>query len=131
MRTMLWLVLRGTKPSFARAFGNVAIGAHLTLYLQSHKSTAQAFYRESILTTPSNLEALDDAKWLVLKDPRDGIYAFMELSQDDAHCMTIDPYYFAPFLRIDHQFGVIYIYSNKNLELLDYVCHDVNSHRDV
>jgi hypothetical protein len=126
MRTYLWLTMRAPGKFYAKEFGYIEINVHVALFRKRTKETTQVFYEESSWMTPSTLQTLYDAKPLAVKDPRDRIHAFMELSQDNTHRITIDPDYslFNTYLEVYRQFAVMYIQSTKNTDLLDFVCHN-------
>jgi hypothetical protein len=123
MRTYLWLDTRGAEPFSATEFGEVLINAHMGVYLEGHEDFARAFYSEMSWGTPSLLRTLNCAKELDLKDPRDRIYAFMDLPHSDGYRITVRPDYSAPYLETYCQFAVEYIRSTESTELLEYVCH--------
>jgi hypothetical protein len=124
MRTYLWLTKRGTKTYFANNLIRYTFDAHSAAYRKGNEDLMQTFYEEFQWDTPSVLQTLKDARDLVLKDPCDRIYAFMELSQDPAYRNTIRPNYFAPYLEVYRQFAVTYVQSTNSVSLLDFVCHN-------
>jgi hypothetical protein len=132
MRTYLWLVTRTSTTCYAKGSLGVPIVAHRNAYSKSHEDFARAFHPDISWLTQSILKTLEDAKALILGDPRDRIYAFAELPHDEAHRISIDPDY-SPhntYLEVYRQFAVIYIQSTKRIDLLDHVCHGNNSFND-
>jgi hypothetical protein len=123
MRTYIWLRTRGGRIFSAVEFNEVLINAHTNVYLETHKDFARAFYSELSWGNSSILRTLNCAKELDLGNPRDRIYAFMELPNNDQHGITIRPDYFASYFETYRRFAIEYIRSTKSTELLEYVCH--------
>jgi hypothetical protein len=130
MRTYSWLSTRGVRIYHTKRFREVAITMHSAVYQEAHKNFERVFSSESAWLPSSILHMLNSAKKLDLKDPRDRIYAFMDLPQHDTHRITIRPDYFAPYLQQYRQFAVTYIQTTRSTELLDYVCHDESTSFD-
>jgi len=127
MRVYVWLSTRATRTYQSLPFAEYRINSHLDLYLETHQQFGKAFYDELSWGTPSILRTLNCAKELDLKDPRDRIYAFMDLSQWSEHHIRINPNYFKPHLETYQEFASQYIHVSKDARLLDYVVHDNES----
>lgn len=127
MRVYTWLSACGHTIFDKKEFQEVLINAHTNVYLETHVDFARAFYSEASWGKSSLLRTLNCAKELDLSDPRDRIYAFMELPQFSGHQITIRPDYSAPFLETYHRFAIEYIEKSKTTELLDYVSHHQES----
>jgi hypothetical protein len=127
MRVYIWLSTRGGRVFQEKEFGEVQINAHTDVYLETHKEFAQVFYNDTSWGTPSILRTLNCAKELDLSNPRDRIYAFMDLPQVVGHQVYIRPDYSAPELQTYQRFASEYIRASKSTELLDFVSHDHES----
>ncbi|KAH5165763.1 hypothetical protein HBI38_051170 [Parastagonospora nodorum] len=127
MRVYVWLSTRARSTFYKKDFAEVRISAHTDAYLETHKEFAGAFYDEYSWGTPSILRTLNCAKDLDLADPRDRIYAFMDLPQVADERVTIRPDYSAPVLDTYHRFAIEYIRTLRTVEILGYVCHNTVS----
>jgi len=127
MRVYVWLSTRATNIFYKKDFAEVRINAHTDVYLETHREFAGAFYAEYSWGMPSILRTLNCAKELDLADPRDRIYAFMDLPQVTDKRVTIRPDYSAPVLNTYHRFAIEYIRTLRNVEILDYVSHNKES----
>jgi hypothetical protein len=127
MHAYVWLVRRATRLYYAAKIQTNSNNLHLNTFENRHKSFAQAFPSETTWIPQSLLDDLDSAKELQLSDPRDRLYAFMELSQDSRHPITIRPDYDASHLEIYQQFAVQYIQSSTSTEILDYVTYEAGT----
>ncbi|KAF2833859.1 hypothetical protein CC86DRAFT_389961 [Ophiobolus disseminans] len=130
LRVYIWMSTRASTVFYSLPFIEVQITAHLNMYLEGHHDFGRVFYSELSWGTPSLLKTLNDAKELDLTDPRDRIYAFMDLLRSSEEHIIIAPDYRASHLDTYHQFALQYIQSTKDTKLLDYVSHDENSLSD-
>lgn len=127
MRTYVWLSTRGTSIYHEKSFSDVQINAHTDVYLEIHAQFSRIFYSQLSWGTNSLLRTLNCAKELDLSNPRDRIYAFMDLPQNATQRILIVPDYLSSHLDTYYRFAVEYIGRTKDTELLDYVCHDEES----
>jgi hypothetical protein len=127
MRVYIWLSTRASGIYYSRLFSEVPINCHSHVYLESHKDFGRAFYSKLSWGSPSLLRTLNCAKELDLTDPRDRIYAFMDLPQKFEHQITLHPDYTISHLETYRQFAAEYIRSTKSTGLLDYVSHTEES----
>jgi hypothetical protein len=127
MRVYLWLSTRGGAIHSDKDFREVQINAHLDVYIETHRDFARLFYSEEDLGSPSILRTLKCAKELDLSNPRDRIYAFMELPQFAGAQIKIRADYAAPYLEAYKRFAIEYTRATRSTEILDYVSHDAKS----
>lgn len=127
MRTYVWLSTRGETIYHDKSFDEVQINAHADVYLECYQDFARVFYDTLSWGTNSLLRTLNCAKELDLTNPRDRIYAFMELPQHAAQRISIHPDYLTPYLDTYYRFAVEYIRQTRTTELFDYVCHSEDS----
>jgi hypothetical protein len=124
MRVYVWLSTRASDIYYSKCFGEVPINSHINAYLESHEMFGRAFYSDVSWGSPSILRTLNCAKELDLTDPRDRIYAFMDLPQKSDQRIILHPNYHQTHLKTYHQFAIEYVQSTRTTELLDYVSHN-------
>jgi hypothetical protein len=124
MRAYVWLSTRAPDIYYSERFSEVPINSHVNAYLEGHKAFGQAFYSDLSWGSPSMLRTLNCAKELDLTDPRDRIYAFMELPQNSGQRIILHPDYHQTYLKTYHQFATKYVQSTRTTEILDYVSHN-------
>lgn len=84
MRVYVWLATRGASIFYSKRFAEIQINAHTAVYLNGHQDFARIFYSDLSWGASSLLRTLNCAKELDVGNPRDRIYAFMELPQHTA-----------------------------------------------
>ncbi|KAJ8112468.1 hypothetical protein OPT61_g5172 [Boeremia exigua] len=125
MRALVW--------RHRRAFRTIAMPAedrirsHLEAYEARHQDTICVFYQWGSYRACSLLDYLHCARALRLKDPRDRIYAFLDLAEDSIRELDVVPNYNDPPLKVYHDFAINYIRTIENVEILNYVKHDESS----
>jgi hypothetical protein len=124
MRVYIWMSTRASNIYYSMNFGEVRINSHMNMYLEGHQDFGQAFYSDLSWDSPSVLRTLNYAKELDLSDPRDRIYAFMDLLRSSEKHFRIEPDYRTSHLDIYRQFALRYIQAAGDTELLDYVSHN-------
>jgi hypothetical protein len=127
MRTLHWLYKRGVKTLYAKGFDSCIPLAHLEVFEDRHEEYARLFTTEMTWVDQSLLGYLTLTRQLKLKDPRDRIYAFLELVMDEQRQVHLRPNYKDSFLLVYQQFAVEYIRSTKYIGLLSDVEHDDQS----
>jgi hypothetical protein len=127
MRVYIWMSARASSIYYAYPFGEVQINSHMAMYLEGNEDFGRVFYHKASWGTPSVLRTLNYAKELDLSDPRDRIYAFMDLIRCSEQHIRLEPDYSVSHLETYRQFALRYILSAKDFKLLEYVCHDVTS----
>lgn len=127
IRVRMWLESRAEQISKANGIYAVSIGLHITAYARQHRQFTDALRIYGAMSAPDVLRDLNFAKFLEVSDPRDRIYAFMELSNDDTKGITIIPDYDQPFLDVYRQFAIEYTECTASPRILDYVCHPIGA----
>lgn len=127
MRVYVWLSTRALSPYDAFVFNDVLINAHKNVYLDTHEEFGRAFHGESAWGSMSILSTLNNAKELDLSDPRDRIYAFLELPQHLDQHVWVKPNYSMSHLEAYRRFATQYLTVSNNVEILEYVSHDETS----
>ena len=124
MRTYCWLIDRGaTLLQSADLLLTRNIDLHRYAFMDRNKAFVGMFNAVSGTAQLSVLKTLSSANVLRLADPRDRVYAFMELSQNSME-VNVYPDYTIPYLEVYRQFAVKYITATKDLTLLDYIVQD-------
>ncbi|KAL6708378.1 hypothetical protein ACN47E_002641 [Coniothyrium glycines] len=117
---MMALLRRGVRDFFF----------HMRVYLTRHPDFARLFpiSENSPTTTLDLLQILNQARRLKLKDPRDRIYAYLNItSHPESGRITLVPDYEHTVLQVYHSFAIQCIKETHNLTLLDYITHDLAS----
>jgi hypothetical protein len=127
MRTCNWLYKRAVKTLYAKGFEGKIPLAHVEVFEDSHPTYAKLFTDEMTWVKSSLLGYLSLTRELNLKDPRDRIYAFLELVQNEERQIHLRPNYKDHFLHVYQQFAVEYIRSTAYVGLLSDVEHDAQS----
>jgi hypothetical protein len=127
MRTCNWLYKRAVKTLYARGFEGKIPLAHVEVFEDSYPTYAKLFADEMTWVKSSILGYLSLTRELNLKDPRDRIYAFLELVQNEERPIHLRPNYKDPFLYVYQQFAAEYIRSTAYIGLLSNVEHDEQS----
>ncbi|KAH7390532.1 heterokaryon incompatibility protein-domain-containing protein [Pyrenochaeta sp. MPI-SDFR-AT-0127] len=123
MRAYPWLTMRASRAFYTRDMHSLSISAHSTAYKYRHKNFACTLFTEDIWYTPSLLCDLEEGRSLLLTDPRDRIYAFMELTPSSERRIDLHPDYSESYLEVYRLFAIQYIQSSGDSEILDYVSH--------
>jgi hypothetical protein len=127
VQVWLWLARRAHVLYWDPECPESAFICHSKAFRQRRKPLAKAFYPESSWQSDSLLESLNSASTLQLSDPRDRIYAFMELSENFGQAITIRPDYNSKPMEVYRQFAIHYIQEINNIRILDYVNHAYDS----
>ncbi|KAH8724792.1 heterokaryon incompatibility protein-domain-containing protein [Phaeosphaeriaceae sp. PMI808] len=126
MRTCIWLCKRATTTYYAKGFDKSVPLAHIELYEDRNPNFAKLFTDHTTWVEQSLLGYLTLARELNLKDPRDRIYAFLELVHEDRQ-VRIQPNYKEPFLLVYQRFAIEYIRCSGSIGLLSGVEHNERS----
>jgi hypothetical protein len=127
MRTLHWLYKRGVKTLYAKGFDSRIPLAHLEVFEDRHESYAKKFTMEMTWVNQSLLGYLSLTRQLKLKDPRDRIYAFLELVVDEERQVYLRPNYLDSYLQVYQQFAIEYIRATQYIGLLSDVEHNEQS----
>jgi len=127
MKTLNWLYKRGVSTLYAKDFDSCIPLAHLEIYEDRNAAYAKLFTTEMTWVDQSLLGYLSLTRQLNLKDPRDRIYAFLELVENQERQVHLRPNYKDPYLHVYQQFAVEYIRSTGYIGLLSDVEHDAKS----
>jgi hypothetical protein len=127
MKTCIWLHKRGVKALYAKKLDGRIPLAHLEAFEDRNPDYAKLFTSQTTWVDQSLLGYLSLTRPLSLKDPRDRIYAFLELVENEERQIHIRPNYKDPFLRVYQQFAVEYIEATGYIGLLSNVEHDEKS----
>jgi hypothetical protein len=127
MRIYMWLLNRALRPLHAALIFERSIGPHINAYKERYQNFVQVFCDEGSWEPQSLLQDLNFAKRLQLSDPRDRIYAFIELANDSPRAITIRPDYTTSYLEVYRQFTTKLIQTSKSLAVLDLVVHAIDT----
>jgi hypothetical protein len=127
MRTCAWLYKRAVNTLYDKSFDSRIPLAHVEVFEDREPEYAKLFTTEMTWVNSSLLGYLSLTKQLNLKDPRDRIYAFMELVENEERPIHLRPNYKDSFLHVYHQFAAEYIRSTRYTGLLSNVEHDEQS----
>ncbi|KAL5119039.1 hypothetical protein ACEQ8H_002963 [Pleosporales sp. CAS-2024a] len=127
MRTCSWLYTRAVNTLYDKSFDNRIPLAHLEVFEDRHPEYAKLFTTQMTWVNSSLLGYLSLTRRLSLKDPRDRIYAFLELVENEESPIRLRPNYKEGFLHIYHDFAIEYIRSARSIGLLSHVEHDEQS----
>ncbi|KAF2028418.1 hypothetical protein EK21DRAFT_101877 [Setomelanomma holmii] len=105
MMTCNWLYKRGVKALYAKSLDSRIPLAHLEVYEDRNSAYAKLFTTETTWVDQSLLGYLSLTRPLNLKDPRDRIYAFLELVDNQEQQIQIRPNYKDDFLDVYRDFA--------------------------
>ncbi|KAF2823986.1 HET-domain-containing protein [Ophiobolus disseminans] len=105
MKTLNWLYKRGVKTLYAKGFDSRIPLAHLEIYEDRNAEYAKLFTTEMTWVDQSLLGYLSLTRQLNLKDPRDRIYAFLELVENEGRPVHLRPNYKDSYLHVYQQFA--------------------------
>lgn len=125
MRTALWAGTRVNQDKgLTAAF---RIRCYFEAYKARHRNYTSVFFHEGDWYEPSLLDYMGWAQGLRLKNPRDRIYAFLELGSETGKILDIVFNYTDTPLEVYKHFATNYILSTRDLNTLHHVAHDVSS----
>jgi hypothetical protein len=127
MRTLNWLYHRATYTLYSKTLDKLVPLAHLEVYEDRHPTYAKLFSTELVWVEHSLLGYLNLTRLLNLKDPRDRIYAFLELVQSEEKRFHLRPNYKDNFLHVYQEFAIEYIRATESMSLLNNVEHNEES----
>ncbi|KAF3040459.1 hypothetical protein E8E12_003153 [Didymella heteroderae] len=102
----------------------VRIRCHFEAYRTRYRNFSSVFFQEVDWFEPSLLDYMGFARTLRLKDPRDRIYAFLDLGPKLVQGLAIVPNYTDTPLKVFQDFATNYILTTKDMNLLYHVMHD-------
>lgn len=122
VRTKIWVFGRAT--AIAQRYQDLTLpSAHLSIFFAKHDLLQKAFKGHTDAHT-SFLSLLDSARALDLTNPRDRIFAFMEMAQIFGWPIHVQPNYKESQLYVYSDFAAEYARSTKNVDILNYVIHN-------
>lgn len=125
MQALVWRHRRAVKTILIPAEDRFR--SHLEAYEARHKARICVFYQDGSWEPCSLLSYLHFARALLLKDPRDRIYAFLDLSEDATRQLHMVPNYNDSPQKVYRDFATNYVRTLKTVEILHYVKHDESS----
>jgi hypothetical protein len=126
MRVYSWQFRRAESQFFALGLHTTSIQSHYDAFRHRNKILDKIFRAEQDYMQQSVLEDLDMARTLKLSDPRDRIYAFVELSEDPKWVGSTQPDYNLAPTEVYRLFTIQYIQVTKSTRALDYVVHGLD-----
>lgn len=96
-------------------------------YTDQHFEGAQCLLDESPWRISSVLDFLAAGRRLQMSDPRDRLYAFLDMVPAKERKIEVDPNYGEPPSLVFKKFAASYIRATENLKILEYVVHDARS----
>jgi hypothetical protein len=123
METLVWISSRSTS-----VFRGIEIvpWLHVSAYEMRCPQLTRVFWGETSEPTTSLLYYMHLGRRLGLKDARDRVYAFLDLTAD-SNSLAIIPDYSAPPLEVYWNFAIHCLQSTNDLGHLIYVLHDEQS----
>jgi hypothetical protein len=115
MQTLIWLYKRVPTTLYARGLDSVIPLAHVEVSEDRHPIYAKLFTAERTWVNQSLLGYLSLTRELELKNPRDRVYAFLDLVQNEERRVHPRPNYKDGFLDVYQQFAEEYIRSTGYL----------------
>ena len=97
---------------------------HIEAYEARHQDTICVFYELGSWKACSLLEYIHFARILRLKDPRDRIYAFLDLADEPQSSFSMVPNYNDTSVKVYRDFAAHYICVTEDINILHYVKHD-------
>jgi hypothetical protein len=101
--------------------------SHLEAYEARHQDTICVFYQRTAWQACSLLDYIHFARILRLTDPRDRIYAFLDLAEKSRDQLKVIPNYNDSSLKVYQDFATYYIRTTGDINILHYVLHDEDS----
>ncbi|KAK4456961.1 heterokaryon incompatibility protein 6,OR allele [Cladorrhinum samala] len=126
MRFDAWATWRA--PSCVQKYGIDAPALHWYNYFGRNQHEARFFREDKYLPAVSLLNTLESVRTLGLTDPKDRIYAFLEVLVSDGEGepetgLQVRTNYLQSFLDVYKDFAIEHIQKKRKVELLDYVQH--------
>lgn len=100
---------------------------HLDAYVDQNVHAAPYLSGANAWHPNSLLDYLAAGRKLHMQDPRDRLYAFLDVATGEDHRIIMNPNYKDTALQIYHSFAVNYIQSARRPSILDYVVHSTQS----
>jgi hypothetical protein len=126
MLALIWSLSRG---EFAIDLGRVVLKAallHLRAFADQHVTAVRCLFPKNGPEHMSLLQYLHDGRMLQLSNPRDRLYAFVDLPTAEGRLKIIPRYDDTP-LKAYHDFAVAYTDVFNSLSVLGYVDHDAQT----
>lgn len=128
LRVFLWMMSRARllMPEFKNIWEIPII--HLDLYFIQHPEESRTFMRmdqQNYIEARPALEVLNEARGLLLSDPKDRIYAFMALRTLDKAMPAVRPNYGKDVSHLDvyRDFAIKYLEQTSDLDILSFAEH--------
>lgn len=124
MRVLLW---RQYRASGKINIQDDHLRSHLVAYESRHRDFTSLLYQEADQDVYSLLNYIHVAKDLHMKDPRDRIYAFLDLAEGPTSRLNIVPNYNNAPSKVYRDFARDYVLEIGDINLLHYVNHSEDS----
>ncbi|KAF3049630.1 hypothetical protein E8E11_004980 [Didymella keratinophila] len=125
MRVLVWRHQRAAKTITIPAEDRFR--SHLEAYEAQHKGIICTFYQEGAWKPCSLLDYIHFARALQLKDPRDRVFAFLDLAKDSTRELVVMPNYTDTPSKVYRDFAMAYLSVMGDIDLLHYVKHTEES----
>ncbi|KAJ4989387.1 heterokaryon incompatibility protein [Stagonosporopsis vannaccii] len=127
MLVLQWLHTRAYDVTIKH--GNLSYLAlpHLDAYIDQNIHASPCLTLASVWHPTSLLDYLAAGRKLQMTDPRDRLYAFLDIATGRESRMTVNPSYRDTAPRIYHAFAEQYIQTIKKSRILDYIVHSAQS----
>jgi hypothetical protein len=121
MITKCWLQTKAMFKPSETGFLHTTI-AHFKHFLRRHDYVARLFRPEWSMSQFSLIECIDDHRQMEVSDPRDYIYAVMNMPYlDDEERIIVRPNYASDVSEIFKEFAIEHIRKTQTPAILDYV----------
>lgn len=121
MLVWMWVVYRANNVVLENEADEAYIIPHIFTYCDRHIASVRPFFAEE-QAYPTRL--LDYVCYdLQFTDPRDRVYAFLDLTTEHLNGLVLRPDYGLPIEKVFHDFAEQYIRATGDTKLLDYVVH--------
>ncbi|KAJ4987441.1 ankyrin and het domain protein [Stagonosporopsis vannaccii] len=125
MRALVWRHRRAVKSIAIPAEDRFR--SHLEAFEARHRDSIRVFYQWGSWKACSLLDYLHFARALRLTDPRDRIYAFLDLAEDSVRDLRVVPNYNDAPSKVYRDFAMSYVRTFEDVDILNYVKHDESS----
>lgn len=102
MQALLWLLVRGRHIANVQRVTFQRVQIHLDAFADQHISRLKCLHDESYWYRGSLLDFLKVGRTLHMSDPRDRLFAFLDISTDESRQVEIDPKYSGTPLEVYH-----------------------------
>ncbi|UPX12598.1 uncharacterized protein EKO05_0003140 [Ascochyta rabiei] len=127
MLTLVWLQVRAWEIEAQN--GNITSLAqtHFDAYVDHNIREVSCFMRRRVWRRNSVLDYLAAGRKLRMTDPRDRLYAFLDMPTEEEGQIQVDPNYEDAIPKVYHSFARQYIRTTNSPKILDRIIHDAQS----